>query len=216
MDYIKNNICENIPYTSIKKHYTKIKYIAYFFYFTGIFTLNILPIFPAIMLSFGIFGKEFILRYYILHREIEQNNIKSYYMFIIEWIDWFFIEESENNNNLLMLYILISIMIYEKYMMIAYFNIILADIFKSIHFFIVLYKPKKYINDITKRKLYGINVVNYTNGNDFIDYIYGWLNYKIEQHLFPNLSMLEYRKLQPYVKSYCQKNNIEYVQIKVF
>ena len=153
MDYIKNNICERISYTSIKQHYTKIKYITYFFYFTGVFTLGILPIFPAIMLSLGIFGKEFISCYYILHREIEKNNIKSYYTFFIECIDWLFIEESEINNNLLMLCILITTVIYEKYMLISYFNIILADILKNIHYFIVSYQNVK-INKYNLKKKY--------------------------------------------------------------
>tara|TARA_B000000477_G_C6087028_1_gene225893 strand:- start:414 stop:797 length:384 start_codon:yes stop_codon:yes gene_type:complete len=37
------------------------KHIHYFLYFTGILTLPILPIYPAIMLSLGIYGKITIL-----------------------------------------------------------------------------------------------------------------------------------------------------------
>ena len=45
-----------------------------------------------------------------------------------------------------------------------------------------------------------IGSVNYTTGNDINDYLHGWLNYQIEHHLFPDLSMLEYRYLQPIIK----------------
>ena len=45
----------------LKKQLCLLKHIHYFFYFTGILTLPILPIYPAIMLSLGIYGKITIL-----------------------------------------------------------------------------------------------------------------------------------------------------------
>ena len=104
MDYIKNNICNNIPYNTIKQHYNKIKYITYLFYFIGIFTLPLVPILPAIMLSFGISGKEFIYRYYILHREIDKNN----------YIDWFILEKCHNQVFFYVFITLLTTVIYEK------------------------------------------------------------------------------------------------------
>tara|TARA_B110000037_G_scaffold168902_1_gene191353 strand:+ start:2239 stop:2853 length:615 start_codon:yes stop_codon:yes gene_type:complete len=204
MDYIKNNICNNIPYNTIKQHYNKIKYITYLFYFIGIFTLPLVPILPAIMLSFGISGKEFIYRYYILHKEIDKNN----------YIDWFILEECHNQLFFYVFITLLTTVIYEKTTTIVYINIILTDIFFNIHRFMISYQNIKIKKDNSKRKLYGVNVCNYMCGNDFIDYIHGWGNYRIEQQLFPNLSMLEYQILQPYIKKYCHKNNIEYIQIK--
>lgn len=45
----------------LKTQLCLLKHIHYFFYFTGILTLPILPIYPAIMLSLGIYGKIRIL-----------------------------------------------------------------------------------------------------------------------------------------------------------
>ena len=48
-----------------------------------------------------------------------------------------------------------------------------------------------------------------------IDFWHGFLNYQIEHHLWPNLSMLSYRKAMPRVKLICLKHNIPYVQENV-
>mgnify|MGYP000173901767 CR=1 FL=1 len=47
---------------SVKSSFSILKHIHYFFYYTGILTLPLLPIYPAIMLSLGIFGKITILK----------------------------------------------------------------------------------------------------------------------------------------------------------
>ncbi len=44
------------------KSFSVLKHIHYFFYYTGILTLPLLLIYPAIMLSLGIFGKITILK----------------------------------------------------------------------------------------------------------------------------------------------------------
>ena len=41
-----------------------------------------------------------------------------------------------------------------------------------------------------------------------IDITYGWLNYQIEHHMFPDMTPLQYRKFQPLVKSICQKHKV--------
>ena len=46
----------------ISKSLYDLKHIHYFFYYTGILTLPLLPIYPAIMLSLGIFTKITILQ----------------------------------------------------------------------------------------------------------------------------------------------------------
>jgi len=53
---------------------------------------------------------------------------------------------------------------------------------------------------------------NFECGNDFIDSMYGWLNYQIEHHMFPDMTPLQYRKLQPLMKSVCKKHGVLYVQ----
>ena len=44
------------------------------------------------------------------------------------------------------------------------------------------------------------------------DFLQGWLNYQIEHHLFPQLSMLSYQRMQPEVKEICRKHGVPYVQ----
>jgi fatty acid desaturase len=58
--------------------------------------------------------------------------------------------------------------------------------------------------------------VNYNTGSDLIDFGHGWLNYQIEHHLFPNLPLSQYQKMQPIVKDICAKHNLEYRQESVF
>ena len=43
--------------------------------------------------------------------------------------------------------------------------------------------------------------VNFETGTDFIDIMYGWLNYQIEHHMYPDMTHLQYRKLQPLVSA---------------
>ena len=57
--------------------------------------------------------------------------------------------------------------------------------------------------------------VDYNYGNDFIDFIHGFLNYQIEHHVFPDLSMYAYQKIAPDVKQICKKYNIQYIQENV-
>jgi fatty acid desaturase len=58
--------------------------------------------------------------------------------------------------------------------------------------------------------------VNYTTGNDWIDYPQMWLNYQIEHHLIPNLPMTKYQEIQPRVQALCKKYNLPYIQESVF
>ncbi|RYE78351.1 MAG: fatty acid desaturase [Myxococcales bacterium] len=58
--------------------------------------------------------------------------------------------------------------------------------------------------------------VNYALGNDRTDFLHGWLNYQIEHHLFPDLPMRQYQRIQPRVKAIAEKYGIPYVQESVF
>jgi hypothetical protein len=53
---------------------------------------------------------------------------------------------------------------------------------------------------------------NFETGTDLVDIPYGWLNYQVEHHMFPNMTPLQYRKLQPLVKSICNKHGVVYTQ----
>lgn len=58
--------------------------------------------------------------------------------------------------------------------------------------------------------------VNYNTGSDYIDFAHGWLNYQIEHHLFPNIPLNQYQRMQPIVKEICKKHRLEYRQESVF
>ena len=58
--------------------------------------------------------------------------------------------------------------------------------------------------------------VDYDLGTDLIDFMHGWLNYQIEHHMWPNLSMLSYRKAAPLVREICARYGVPYVRENVF
>lgn len=105
-------------------------------------------------------------------------------------------------------------------------NTALAELFTNIHAFIVivsnhagddLYRFEGPIADRAEFYLRQIaGSTNYANGNDLIDFLHGWLNYQIEHHLWPDMSMLQYRKAQPEVQAICEKHGVPYVQGSVW
>lgn len=106
-------------------------------------------------------------------------------------------------------------------------NLFLADILSNIHGFIVvvpnhagndLYRferscrpksPTFYLRAITSS-------VNFDTGGDVNDFMHGWLNYQIEHHCWPDLSMLSYQKGQAQLKEICARHGVPYVQENVF
>jgi len=75
-------------------------------------------------------------------------------------------------------------------------------------------EPHKSHGEFYLRQIMGS--VNYNTGSDLIDFAHGWLNYQVEHHLFPNLPLSQYQKMQPIVKEVCKKHNLEYRQESVF
>ena len=61
-----------------------------------------------------------------------------------------------------------------------------------------------------------ISSADYNAGTDFIDYLHGWLNYQVEHHIWPNLSMLSYQRAHPRVKAICAKYGIPFTQENCF
>lgn len=57
---------------------------------------------------------------------------------------------------------------------------------------------------------------NYSMGTDAIDFMHGWLNYQIEHHMWPNLSMLSYQKSAPLVQQICRRHGVPYIKESVF
>ena len=103
---------------------------------------------------------------------------------------------------------------------------IMAEIFTNMHSFLVMI-PNHAGDDVMMfdeksnnrgefylRQILGS--VNYPTGSNFNDFFYGWLNYQIEHHLWPDLPLNQYRVLQPQVAALCKKHNIPYCQESVF
>lgn len=105
-------------------------------------------------------------------------------------------------------------------------NLILAELLTNIHSFTTIVtnhagedlhtfddavKPKTgsfYVRQI-------IGSANYATGTDPIDFAHGWLNYQIEHHVWPDLSMLQYQRGAPKLKAICEKHGVPYVQENV-
>ena len=61
-----------------------------------------------------------------------------------------------------------------------------------------------------------LGTANYRTGGDLNDFLHLWLNYQIEHHLFPDLSMRQYQRVQPQVRALCERHGIPYVQESVW
>ena len=105
-------------------------------------------------------------------------------------------------------------------------NSVIAEILTNMHSFLVMI-PNHAGDDVMmfdeKAKSKGefylrqiLGSVNYPTGSNVNDFFYGWLNYQIEHHLWPDLPLSQYQKLQPKVKALCEKHNIPYCQQSVF
>ncbi len=103
---------------------------------------------------------------------------------------------------------------------------LLAEYIANLHSFLVIVPnhsagdiyqfstPHKNQGEFYLRQIMGS--VNYKTGSDPIDFAHGWLNYQVEHHLFPNIPLSQYQKMQPKVKELCKKYNLEYRQESVF
>lgn len=109
----------------------------------------------------------------------------------------------------------------------AVLNLMLAEALTNIHGFITIVtnhagKDLYTFDDEVKPKsgsFYVRQVVssaNYDYGTDEIDFAHGWLNYQVEHHVWPDLSMLQYQKGAPKLKAICEKHGVPYVQENVW
>ena len=58
--------------------------------------------------------------------------------------------------------------------------------------------------------------VNFRTGGDVNDLLHGWLNYQIEHHVWPDLSMRQYQLAQPRLRAICERHGVPYLQQSVF
>ena len=105
-------------------------------------------------------------------------------------------------------------------------NRLCAEIITNIHTFLVIV-PNHTGDDIplqtkhfeTKEGFFKNQILsscNYHTGGFWRDYLHGYLSYQIEHHLFPDLPLLQYIKMQPKVKALCEKYEIPYKQHSIF
>ena len=105
-------------------------------------------------------------------------------------------------------------------------NSLLAEALTNMHSFLVIV-PNHAGDDVlmfeSKGKGKGefylrqiLGSVNYPTGSDANDFFYGWLNYQVEHHLWPDLPLRQYQYAQPKVVEVCKKHGIPYRQDSVF
>eukprot|EP00546_Thalassionema_frauenfeldii_P005114 CAMPEP_0178912554 /NCGR_PEP_ID=MMETSP0786-20121207/10334_1 /TAXON_ID=186022 /ORGANISM="Thalassionema frauenfeldii, Strain CCMP 1798" /LENGTH=423 /DNA_ID=CAMNT_0020585163 /DNA_START=193 /DNA_END=1464 /DNA_ORIENTATION=- len=109
----------------------------------------------------------------------------------------------------------------------AIINLFLAEILTNIHGFIAVVTNHAG-NDMYRfrdgcRPFSGsfylrqvLASVDFAMGTDVVDFMHGWLNYQIEHHLWPNLSMLSYQRSAPLVREICKKHGVPYIKENVF
>lgn len=105
-------------------------------------------------------------------------------------------------------------------------NLLLAEILTNLHSFMMIV-PNHTGDDMYKFKTSTspnsgefylrqiLGSANFDLGNDKVDFLHGWLNYQIEHHLWPNLSMLSYQKSQKEVEEICKKHGVPYIKENV-
>lgn len=108
----------------------------------------------------------------------------------------------------------------------AVFNVlitsVLAELLTNLHAFMIIvpnhtgedvYRFEGPVSD--KAEFYVRQVVgsvNFTGGSDSADFLQGWLNYQIEHHLWPDLTLLQYQRAQPEVEAICRKYGVPYIR----
>lgn len=108
----------------------------------------------------------------------------------------------------------------------VFLNSVGAEIFTNLHSFLIigpnhtgedLYRfdePVKSREEFFLRQIVGS--ANYHTGGDIRDWLQMWLNYQIEHHIWPDMTMRQYQKVQPKVEALCERMKIPYVQESVF
>jgi len=105
-------------------------------------------------------------------------------------------------------------------------NSVLAEVVTNLHTFTVIttnhagddmYRFEDKVSskpDWQLRQILGS--VNFRTGSDVNDFLHGWLNYQIEHHVWLDLSMLQYQRIQPAMKALCEEHGVPYAQQSVF
>lgn len=109
----------------------------------------------------------------------------------------------------------------------AILNLLLADLLSNYHAFVTI--VTNHAGDDLYRFPTGcapnsptfmlrqvLSSANYRTGGDVNDFAHGWLNYQVEHHIWPTLSMLSYQRAQPELAAICAKHGVPYTQQSVW
>jgi len=106
-------------------------------------------------------------------------------------------------------------------------NLFLADMLTNLHGFIAVV-PNHAGDDMYRfrkgcRPFSGsfyvrqcIASVDFAYGSDSVDFFHGWLNYQIEHHMWPSLSMRSYQKAAPLAREICERHGVPYIKQSVW
>jgi fatty acid desaturase len=105
-------------------------------------------------------------------------------------------------------------------------NLVLAELLHNAQTFICI-RPSHCAADIPLfDKVYAnredfflqsvLGTVNYPGGGRVQDFLHGWTNYQIEHHLWPTLTLHQYRRARPRVIAICARYGVPYRQGNVF
>lgn len=101
-------------------------------------------------------------------------------------------------------------------------NRLLAEVLTNVHSWLIIVpnhagedvhrfdEPMRGRAEFYLRQIVG--TVNYKTGGFWNDFLHGWLNYQIEHHLFPDLTLRQYALAQPRVEAICEKHGVPYLQ----
>ena len=108
----------------------------------------------------------------------------------------------------------------------VFLNSVLAELVTNLHTFLVIttnhagedvWRFDGKVGSRTEWQLRQIlGSVNYRTGSDANDFLHGWLNYQIEHHVWPDLSMLQYQRIQPLLRALCAEHGVPYTQESVW
>ena len=102
-------------------------------------------------------------------------------------------------------------------------NLLVADMLTNIHSFIIVVNNHTG-NDMSRflshccpfsGSLYLCQMLAFANfytGSGISNFFHGYLNYQIEYHLWPNLSIWSYQKAAPLVREICKEHGVPHAQ----
>lgn len=105
-------------------------------------------------------------------------------------------------------------------------NLVIAEVVRNLHLFLII-TPSHTAADLRRfdqpavgRREFIVRQIigsaNYRVGGDVLDFAQLWLNYQIEHHVWPDLTMLQYRQVQPKLVELCERYGVPYLQESVW